>query len=354
MFSQRGVMHLAHTVHDLQEVKRRGHANRLNGVDSEFLTPGADQGDRAAARHLAAARATRSSAPRSSAAAAPRATTRSPGATPAAPMRGASTSSRTARSPASARRAAGSRGSRPAAARSPATSSRWSPPATPACSPTWRASACRSRASRCRRWSRSRSSRASTRSIMSNAVHGYISQSDKGELVIGAGTDQFIVLQPARQLPHHRAHAAGDRRAVPQLLAHAHAAPVGRDRRRHAGPQPDHRQDAGREPVHQLRLGHRRLQGDARLGPRLRPHRGDRRSRTRSPPRSRSSASPAASWSTSTAPPRWRTEEQSIHGQGHPATSCRSTSTRRTFRFGRSARRRCFALGGSTSSTSTT
>jgi sarcosine oxidase, subunit beta len=39
MFSQRGVMHLAHSVHDLQEVRRRGHANRLNGVDSEFLTP---------------------------------------------------------------------------------------------------------------------------------------------------------------------------------------------------------------------------------------------------------------------------------------------------------------------------
>lgn len=39
MFSQRGVMHLAHSVHDLQEVKRRLHANRLNGVDSEFLTP---------------------------------------------------------------------------------------------------------------------------------------------------------------------------------------------------------------------------------------------------------------------------------------------------------------------------
>ena len=39
MFSQRGVMHLAHSVHDLQEVRRRGHANRLNGVDSEFLAP---------------------------------------------------------------------------------------------------------------------------------------------------------------------------------------------------------------------------------------------------------------------------------------------------------------------------
>jgi len=38
MFSQRGVMHLAHTVQDLQEVSRRSHANRLNGVDSEFLT----------------------------------------------------------------------------------------------------------------------------------------------------------------------------------------------------------------------------------------------------------------------------------------------------------------------------
>jgi sarcosine oxidase, subunit beta len=40
MFSQRGVLHLAHTVHDLQEVKRRLHANRLNGVDSEFLSTG--------------------------------------------------------------------------------------------------------------------------------------------------------------------------------------------------------------------------------------------------------------------------------------------------------------------------
>jgi sarcosine oxidase subunit beta len=39
MFSQRGVMNLAHSVHDLQEIKRRLHANRLNGVDSEFLMP---------------------------------------------------------------------------------------------------------------------------------------------------------------------------------------------------------------------------------------------------------------------------------------------------------------------------
>jgi sarcosine oxidase subunit beta len=40
MFSQRGVINLAHNLHDLQEIKRRLHANRLNGIDSEFLAPG--------------------------------------------------------------------------------------------------------------------------------------------------------------------------------------------------------------------------------------------------------------------------------------------------------------------------
>src|SRR4029077_1219020 len=28
--------------------------------------------------------------------------------------------------------------------------------------------------------------------VMSNTIHAYISQSDKGELVIGAGTDQYV------------------------------------------------------------------------------------------------------------------------------------------------------------------
>ncbi len=39
MFSQRGVMNLAHNQHDLRELSRRINANRLNGVDSEFLSP---------------------------------------------------------------------------------------------------------------------------------------------------------------------------------------------------------------------------------------------------------------------------------------------------------------------------
>ncbi len=37
MFSQRGVMNLAHNQHDLRELARRINANRLNGIDSELL-----------------------------------------------------------------------------------------------------------------------------------------------------------------------------------------------------------------------------------------------------------------------------------------------------------------------------
>jgi sarcosine oxidase subunit beta len=39
MYSPRGVMMLAHNVHDVQVFKRHIHANRLNGVDNKWLTP---------------------------------------------------------------------------------------------------------------------------------------------------------------------------------------------------------------------------------------------------------------------------------------------------------------------------
>ncbi len=39
MFSQRGVMNLAHTLQEVRDTRRRVNANRLNGVDAEFLTP---------------------------------------------------------------------------------------------------------------------------------------------------------------------------------------------------------------------------------------------------------------------------------------------------------------------------
>ncbi len=39
MYSKRGVMMLAHNVHDVQSLQRHIHANRLNGIDNEWLTP---------------------------------------------------------------------------------------------------------------------------------------------------------------------------------------------------------------------------------------------------------------------------------------------------------------------------
>ena len=39
MLSQRGVLNLAHNLGDLRELSRRVNANRLNGIDSETLTP---------------------------------------------------------------------------------------------------------------------------------------------------------------------------------------------------------------------------------------------------------------------------------------------------------------------------
>jgi sarcosine oxidase, subunit beta len=39
MFSQRGVLNLAHTLHDVREGMRRVEANRINGIDAEWLTP---------------------------------------------------------------------------------------------------------------------------------------------------------------------------------------------------------------------------------------------------------------------------------------------------------------------------
>ena len=96
MFSQRGVMMLAHSVHDVQSFKRHIHSNRLNGIDNEWLTP--EQAKDPVRRSTSGPTpASGDGAPRCSGAAASPGTTRSPGATRAARPRAASTSSRTAR-----------------------------------------------------------------------------------------------------------------------------------------------------------------------------------------------------------------------------------------------------------------
>ena len=39
MFSQRGLLLLAHNTHEVQSARRHIYANRLNGIDNEWLTP---------------------------------------------------------------------------------------------------------------------------------------------------------------------------------------------------------------------------------------------------------------------------------------------------------------------------
>ena len=39
MFSQRGVLNLCHNLHDMRDIERRVNANRLNGIDGEVVTP---------------------------------------------------------------------------------------------------------------------------------------------------------------------------------------------------------------------------------------------------------------------------------------------------------------------------
>jgi sarcosine oxidase subunit beta len=81
--------------------------------------------------------------------------------------------------------------------------------------------------------------------VMSNAVHAYISQSDKGDLVIGAGIDHYR-LRPARQLTRDRTHPAGHRARCSRCSARAHEPAVGRHRGHLARRLPDH---LGKTPV---------------------------------------------------------------------------------------------------------
>ena len=157
MFSQRGVLMLAHNTHDVQSFKRHIYANRLNGVDNEWLTPEEAQGVLPAAQRLARPALSGAGRAPCSGAAARRAMTRWRGAMRAAPTRSASTSSRTARSLGSAATPDGARrgrGDRAGLHRHAARRRRRRGPHqrrhgdAPAC-------ACRSRAFRCRRWSRS-------------------------------------------------------------------------------------------------------------------------------------------------------------------------------------------------------
>ena len=150
--------------------------------------------------------------------------------------------------------------------------------------------------------------------VMSNAVHVYVSQAHKGELVMGAGHRQLQRLRPARRVPHHRAADGRGARALPDLRQGAPAAQLGRHRRHHP-----------------RRVAHRRVSRPSRASTSTaagapagsRPPRASAgASRTPSRTTARTPSTPPSPWSgsspapssTSTAPPPWRTERpRSFH-----------------------------------------
>ncbi len=108
--------------------------------------------------------------------------------------------------------------------------------------------------------------------VMSNAVHVYVSQADKGELVMGAGIDAYngYAQRGSFHVIEHQMAAALELFPIFEhasvLRTWAGIVDVCPDASPIVGP------DADRRALPELRLGHRRLQGDAglRLGVRRR------------------------------------------------------------------------------------
>ena len=115
---------------------------------------------------------------------------------------------------------------------------------------------------------------------MSNHVHVYVSQAHKGELVMGAGVDSYNGYGQ-RGWFHVIEHQMAAAVELFPIFARAHVlrtwggiVDVTLDASPIVGTDP------GRQPVRQLRLGNRRLQGHPGRRLDLRPHHRHRRSRT--------------------------------------------------------------------------
>ena len=220
LFSQRGVLNLAHTSATSAMRDAARHANRLNGVDAEWLDARRREGVLPDHRTSRPTSATRCSARPCSAAAASRATTRSRGRSRRGRASSASTSSSTARS----------RGSSAAtAARSTGVETTRGPirAGNVGLAAAGHTSVLAAMVG-LRLPLQSHPLQALVSGlhepvldcvVMSNAVHVYVSQADKGELVMGAGIDPYNGYAPARLVPRDRAPDGGGGRAVPDLRA---------------------------------------------------------------------------------------------------------------------------------------
>ena len=245
LFSQRGVLNLAHSLQDVRDSVRRVNANQLNGIDAEWLDAAAGQGalpDRqhlagralpGARRHLPAAGRHR------------QARLRRLGVRPRARTSWAWTSSRTARSPASTRPAAGSPAcGRPAAPSAPGRVALVRRRAHLASSRRWSGSGCRIQSHPLQALVSELLEPVHPTVVMSNAVHVYVSPGAQGRAGDGCRHRLLQRLRPARRVPRHRAADGRRARAVPDLRPGARAADLGRHRRHHPGRVADRRPHA--------------------------------------------------------------------------------------------------------------
>jgi sarcosine oxidase subunit beta len=200
MYSARGVLNLVHTPADMDAAIRRGNAMRLNGIDAQFLTR-----DDIAARipnlDCSADARFRSWAACCSRAAVPSVTTRLRGAMRVPPTRSASTSWSDARSQAFASSTAPSRACarRSATSRRAGSALRW---------PAIRVRVAAMAGIRLPIESHVLQAMVSEpvkpvldTVVTSGAVHFYISQSDKGELVMGGDLDFYNSYAQRGNLP---------------------------------------------------------------------------------------------------------------------------------------------------------
>ncbi len=102
--------------------------------------------------------------------------------------------------------------------------------------------------------------------VMANTVHGYMSQSDKGEMVIGGGTDGFNNYTQRGSWQHIEETVRALIETFPMLSRLKMLRQWGGivDMTGDRSPHPV--EDAGRGDVPELRLGHRRVQGDPGVG----------------------------------------------------------------------------------------
>ncbi len=306
-------MNLAHNLGDVREGMRRVYANRLNGVDAEWLDARRRRSASARSSTSRPTSATRSSARPTSRAAGSPSTTTSRGATRAAADASASTSSRAPRSPAidieggrvdrrPDRRAARSRAGKVAIVAAGHASIVAGDGRDPAAAPEPPAPGARVGAARADPPDRRHVERR-PRLRQPGA---------QGRAGDGRRHRRLQRLRPARRVPRHRAPDGGGPRALPDLRAGPRAADLGRHRRRVAGRLADHLDDrrstACTSTAAGAPAGSRRRRRRAGCS----PTRSPTTSRTRSTGRSRWSGSRPARSSTSTAPRRSPTDAAAI------------------------------------------